>query len=142
MYIFVINLKLGKIHNARMRRELKCMHIFLKVVISWQTFWTLFHFLILLFSVQSLFSWIPEDEANPQPSFFSFKSIVENPNMKVRVLYLSWIEILQYVAALNELFVVWESRKPTACVTFLCYMGTPLQFSSSILQKCKVATHF
>ena len=62
--------------------------------------------------------------------------------MKVRVLYLSWIEILQYVAALNELFVVWESRKPTACVTFLCYMGTPLQFSSSILQKCKVATHF
>ncbi|XP_058942043.2 uncharacterized protein [Pocillopora verrucosa] len=36
-------------------------------------------------SVQSLFSWIPEDEANPQPSFFSFKSIVENPNMKKTV---------------------------------------------------------
>nr|XP_058942043.1 uncharacterized protein LOC131770347 [Pocillopora verrucosa] len=36
-------------------------------------------------SVQSLFSWRPEDSANPQPSFFSFKSIVENPNMKKTV---------------------------------------------------------
>ena len=34
--------------------------------------------------VQSLFSWRPGDMTNPQPSFFSFKSIVKNPKMKVR----------------------------------------------------------
>ncbi|PFX14915.1 hypothetical protein AWC38_SpisGene20899 [Stylophora pistillata] len=35
---------------------------------------------------QSLFSWIPgQDMTNPQPSFFSFKSIIENPRMKKTV---------------------------------------------------------
>ncbi|XP_066015450.1 uncharacterized protein [Pocillopora verrucosa] len=35
-----------------------------------------------------LFSWRPEDSANPQPSFFSFKSIIENPKMKRTVVAL------------------------------------------------------
>lgn len=35
--------------------------------------------------VQSLFSWRPGDMTNPQPSFFSFKSIVKNPKMKKTV---------------------------------------------------------
>ena len=34
--------------------------------------------------VQSLFSWRPGDMTNPQPSFFSFKSVIKNPKMKVR----------------------------------------------------------
>lgn len=34
--------------------------------------------------VQSLFSWRPDDMTKPpQPSFFSFKSLIENPKMKV-----------------------------------------------------------
>lgn len=37
--------------------------------------------------VQSLFSWRPGDMTEPQPSFFSFKFIIENPKMKVRNLY-------------------------------------------------------
>ena len=39
----------------------------------------------LSFRVQSLFSWRPGDMSNPQPSFFSFKSIIENSKMKVRI---------------------------------------------------------
>ncbi|CAH3129267.1 unnamed protein product, partial [Pocillopora meandrina] len=37
---------------------------------------------------QILFSWIPEDLTNPQPSLFSFKSIIENPKMKKTVVAL------------------------------------------------------
>ena len=33
--------------------------------------------------VQSLFSWRPGNRKDPQPSYFSFKSIIENPKMKV-----------------------------------------------------------
>jgi len=35
--------------------------------------------------VQRLFSWRPGDMSNPQPSFFSFKSIIENSKMKKSV---------------------------------------------------------
>ena len=34
--------------------------------------------------MQSLFSWRLDDISSPQPSFFSFKSIIENSKMKVR----------------------------------------------------------
>ena len=37
------------------------------------------------YRAQILFSWIPEDLTNPQPSLFSFKSIIENPKMKVSI---------------------------------------------------------
>ncbi|PFX11561.1 hypothetical protein AWC38_SpisGene24657, partial [Stylophora pistillata] len=32
--------------------------------------------------VQSLFSWKPDDMTEPEPSFFSFKFVIENPKMK------------------------------------------------------------
>lgn len=35
--------------------------------------------------VQSLFCWRREDLKGIQPCFFSFKSIIENPKMKVRI---------------------------------------------------------
>ncbi|CAH3156923.1 unnamed protein product, partial [Pocillopora meandrina] len=38
--------------------------------------------------VQSLFSWRPGDMTEPQPSFFSFKFIIENPKMKKTTLAL------------------------------------------------------
>ena len=41
------------------------------------------------YRVKSLFSWIPDDMAEPLPSLFSFKSVIENPKMKVSaILYL------------------------------------------------------
>ena len=49
-----------------------------------------FSFVILFFVVvrfQGLFYWRPEvNVTNPQPSFFNFKSIIENPNMRVNIL--------------------------------------------------------
>lgn len=53
-----------------------------------------FSFLIFI-SVQALFSWRPEDMTNPKPSFFSFKSIVENPKLKVSMTLScsSWVNI-------------------------------------------------
>ncbi|PFX12860.1 hypothetical protein AWC38_SpisGene23112 [Stylophora pistillata] len=38
--------------------------------------------------VQSLFSWRPGDMTEPQPSFFSFKFVIENPKMKKTTLAL------------------------------------------------------
>ena len=38
---------------------------------------------VFLFRVQSLFSWRPGNLKKPQPSYFSFNSIIENPKMKV-----------------------------------------------------------
>ncbi|PFX13155.1 hypothetical protein AWC38_SpisGene22794 [Stylophora pistillata] len=35
---------------------------------------------------QKLFSWIPGNMEKPQPSFFSFKSVIENPKMKKTVM--------------------------------------------------------
>lgn len=51
---------------------------------GYQGFVDKFSFLIFI-SIQALFSWRPEDMTNPKPSFFSFKSIVENPKLKVRM---------------------------------------------------------
>ena len=49
-----------------------------------------FSFVILFFvviRVQGLFYWRTEvNVTNPQPSFFSFKSIIENPNTRVNIL--------------------------------------------------------
>ena len=39
--------------------------------------------------VQGLFSWRPGDMSSPQPSFFSFKSLIENSKLKVRI-YFIW----------------------------------------------------
>ena len=36
--------------------------------------------------VQKLFFWRPKNIANPKPSFFSFKSFIENPKMKVSIM--------------------------------------------------------
>ena len=59
---------------------------------------TLDHILIQLscsyflsISVQSLFSWRPSDMSSPQPSFFSFKSLIENSKMKVRIYLITCI---------------------------------------------------
>ena len=38
--------------------------------------------------VQKLFFWRPKNIANPKPSFFSFKSFIENPKMKVSIMIL------------------------------------------------------
>lgn len=46
-----------------------------------------FDFLLLIRAL-SFFSWNPGNMANPQPSYVSFKSIIENPKMKVRNFYL------------------------------------------------------
>ena len=47
------------------------------------------YFISTVISVQRLFSWRPgKYMTNPQPCFFSFKSIIQNPKMKVRILYL------------------------------------------------------
>ncbi|PFX12115.1 hypothetical protein AWC38_SpisGene23977 [Stylophora pistillata] len=39
-------------------------------------------------SIQNLFSWTPGKMTNPRPSFFSFRAIIENPNMKKTVVAL------------------------------------------------------
>ena len=39
------------------------------------------------FRVLSLFTWKPDDMTSPEPSFFSFKAIIENPKMKVSIFY-------------------------------------------------------
>ena len=49
--------------------------------------------LLLKNRVQSLFSWTLDDITNPKPSSFSFKAVIENPKLKVRVIFKIAFEI-------------------------------------------------
>ena len=55
----------------------------------------LFIIYFLCISAQSLFSWRPDDMPSPQPSFFSFKSIIENSKMKVRIYFVWPIRVMK-----------------------------------------------
>ncbi|PFX15199.1 hypothetical protein AWC38_SpisGene20588 [Stylophora pistillata] len=52
-------------------------------------------------SIQALYSWRPEDMTNPKPSIFSFKSIVANPKLKVRITSMS-------CSFFKEMFVILD----------------------------------
>lgn len=47
-----------------------------------------FKIYFLFIRAQNFFLWNPGNLTNPQPSYFNFKSIIENLGMKVGILYL------------------------------------------------------
>ena len=61
--------------------------------------------------VQKLFFWRPKNIANPKPSFFSFKSFIENPKMKVSIMIL-YTSTERYMQAFSY----------TKCILFHWYL--------------------
>ena len=58
----------------------------IKIVVNCNELFICYSFFFVVVRVQGLFYWRPEvNVTNPQPSFFSFKSIIENPNTRVNI---------------------------------------------------------
>ena len=59
----------------------------IKIVVNGNEIFICYYFFFVVIRAQGLFYWRTEVNVTiPQPSFLSFKSIIENPNMRVNIL--------------------------------------------------------